>query len=153
MPYSRLPLKNSHISREGNPKSFLRSNQSTSLHTKTAPATRTAVEAELSYRNDQIMVFFVLANKNKETPRVALASCYISPEAHKRLNWGVLCVIFVEEQQINFGHSNTIIILPGNTRQATSELPEADNPFLGEIKTLETQNVSYFSKQDLNMLR
>jgi len=36
------------------------------LHTAVAPVERVAVKAELSYRNDTIIAFFLAAGKNKD---------------------------------------------------------------------------------------
>jgi len=44
------------------------------LHTVAAPAIRAAVKTELSYRNDRIIVFLFVANRNKDNAKVSLAS-------------------------------------------------------------------------------
>ena len=47
---------------------------SCTLHTQAESAVRAAVKTELSYRNDKIITFFFVVNKNKEHVEVALAS-------------------------------------------------------------------------------
>ena len=45
-----------------------------SLHTFTEPAIREAIKTLLSYRNDTIISFFFVADKNKDNAKIALAS-------------------------------------------------------------------------------
>ena len=108
------------------------------LHMMDAPAVQVAVKnwAALLKRHDNSLLLRMY-NKNKNNAKVAWSLLKVNLRIPDLIWRGT--AYFVQ--------NNTAITLPSDTRRTTSELPcrPRATHFCRQIRSLETQNVSYFT--------
>ena len=93
------------------------------MHTVAAPAVRAAIKTQLSYRNDSIEVFFFSLQLTKTKAMFKLLWLLLT-------NLTILSLIWREKRLILFEITRLVYILPGDTRRAMIELPDASKPSL-----------------------